>query len=422
MKKILVLAMALMIAMAGVFASGAAEESNDGTVTLEILSLKNEPGAQAAFEEIKANFEAMHPDITLDIQSMTSDNLKTTMRARAASGDMPDLVTWMKEFEPEYLMNIAGDSYLSNLNADTVAAANAIYDEGEVYAMPIDNGFIGMYYNKDVLAANGLELPKTVSEWREVCETLKANGVVPFATSASDLSVPYMSLIGLFAETVYGRNPNWSAERDAGEHQILTDAGWKEAFDLLVEFVYGYSDLDNLFNMDGDGSAAMIANGEAAFYGNGSWALSSIRAVNEDANIGLAAFPISEDPNDAKLLCFPDTSFSVCSATKHPEEAKLFMEYMTSQEAGEIWSRNMRVSSAVTGVNVDYDPTAADVNYYITSGLFTPYGDRVLRSVFTDKLWEDFSKYMLGMEDWNELGATLDEFWDRALEIEQETT
>ena len=116
---------------------------------------------------------------------------------------MPDLVTWMKEIEPEFLSDINGEAFLDNLNADTVAGANAIYDNA-VYAMPIDNGYIGLYYNKDVLAANHIEIPSTYSELVAACETLQANGVTPFASSLSDLSVPYMSLIALFAETVHG--------------------------------------------------------------------------------------------------------------------------------------------------------------------------------------------------------------------------
>lgn len=386
-------------------------------VTLEILSLKTEEGPQNAFNQMFEGFKKDHPNVEFDIQAMSSDELKTTMRARSASGDMPDIITWMKEVEPEYLLDLSGESFINNLNGDSVAAANAIYDNG-VYAMPIDNGYIGLYYNKDVLEANGLEAPKTVSELKNACEVLQSKGITPFASSLSDLSVPYMSLIALFSETVFGPNPDWSAQRDAGQVSIQNDSGWKTAFDLHKQFVYTYGDPDTAYNQSYDDCAALLANGKVAFYGNGSWALSGIRDVNPDANIGLEAFPISDNEQDAKLLCFPDTSLSICADSKNIDAAKEFLAYVASEDAGKIWSENVKVSSTVNGVNVDYDPIAADINYYLTNNLFTPYGDRVLRSVFTDKLWEIYSYYMLGEYDWDTLSKELDSAWDNALKAQ----
>ncbi len=413
MKKLISLLLVVVLMSTLLLTVASAEDK----VVLEILSLKQEQSCQDAFAEMFAGFQKLYPNVEFDLQSMTADQLKTTLRARAASSDMPDLITWMKEIEPEYLLDLNGQDFLNNLSADTVAAANAIYDNG-VYAMPIDNGYIALYYNKDVLAANNIAVPTTLTELRTACETLKANGVTPFATGCLDLSVPYMSLIALFSETVFGQDPEWSAKRDAGEVSIVASAEWKLAFDLQKEFAYGYADPNNTFNMSYDDSNAALATGAAAFYGNGSWALSGIRAANPDANIGLMAFPISDNAEDAKLLAFPDSAMSIAKDSKNAEMALAFLEYMTSAEAGEIWSRNVKVSSAVTGVNVDYDPIAADISAYMTSGQFTPYGDRVLRSIFTDKLWESFSKYMLDTTTWEALSADLDTFWDKARDAE----
>lgn len=399
--------------------SEATQEATSGDeVTLEILSLKIEEAPQAAFEQIISNFESTHEGVHIEIQSMNSDNLKTTLRSRAASGDMPDIVTWMKEIDEEYLLDLSGEDFLSNINEDALSGANKIYESG-TYAMPLDNGYIGLFYNKDVLEENGIELPTTYSELLAACETLEANGVTPFASSLSDLSVPYMALIGLFAENVYAANPDWSAERDAGEHSFVTDEGWKKSFDQLTETVYQYCDPDNAYNLSYDDCAANFANGENAFYFEGSWALSSIRSVNSEANIGIMAFPISDNPDDSVLLCFPDTSLSICKDSDNVDLAKEFLAYMASEEAGQIWSENCAVSSAINGVEVDYDPIAADVNAYISSGKITPLGDRVLRTTFTDKLWEIFSYYMLGESDWETTAATLDEYWDKAYEEQQ---
>ena len=117
MKKLISVLLVITLMSTMVLSFASAEEK----VTIEILSLKTEEAAQNAFNEMFANFQKMYPNVEFDLQSMSSDNLKTTMRARAASGDMPDIVTWMKEIEPEYLMDLTGQAFLDNLNADTVA-------------------------------------------------------------------------------------------------------------------------------------------------------------------------------------------------------------------------------------------------------------------------------------------------------------
>ena len=71
----------------------------------------------------------------------------------------------------------------------------------------------------------------------------------------------------------------------------------------------------------------------------GSWALSTIRTANPDANIGLAAIPVFDDAENNKILAFPDTSMSITKDAKNADMALKFLEYMTSAEAGEIWSQ-----------------------------------------------------------------------------------
>lgn len=47
------------------------------------------------------------------------------------------------------------------------------------------------------------------------------------------------------------------------------------------------ADPDKAYNNTYEDCAALIANGEVTFYGNGSWAFADIRPANPDANIGL---------------------------------------------------------------------------------------------------------------------------------------
>ncbi len=388
-------------------------DANEEAVTITILSLKTEDGPQSAFQTMFDNFSAEHENVKFDIQTMSSDDLKATLRSRAASGDMPDIITWMKEVDESLLLDLTVDDYLSNINPETLAGANAIYTD-TTYAMPLDNGYIGLYYNKDVLAENNLEVPATYDELISCCQELEAKGITPFGNSLSDLSVPYIALIGLFAENVFYNNPDWSAQRDNNEKSFLEDEQWKLSFDQLKNTVYQYGDPDTAYNLSYDDCAANFANGENAFYFQGSWALSSFREVNKEANIGIMGFPVSNNPEDAVMLCFPDTSLSICKDSKNIEISKEFLAYVASEEAGTIWSTACAASSSVSGVSVDWDPIAADIDSYLSSGKFTALGDRALRSTFTDKLWETFSYYMLDESDWETEASVLDEYWDKA--------
>ena len=46
-----------------------------------------------------------------------------------------------------------------------------------------------------------------------------------------------------------------------------------------------------------------------------------------------------DDAENNKILAFPDTSMSITKDAKNADMALKFLEYMTSAEAGEIWSQ-----------------------------------------------------------------------------------
>ena len=79
--------------------------------------------------------------------------------------------------------------------------------------------------------------------------------------------------------------------------------------------------------------------------------------------------PATENAADTKLFQFPDFGLSVSASTAHPEECKLFLEFLTRPEIAELWCSTSKLFSAVKGVSVDFDPLAEDVNAYIDAGM-----------------------------------------------------
>ena len=55
-----------------------------------------------------------------------------------------------------------------------------------LYCVPYTNYQIVLFYNKDILAENGVEVPTTWDELMDACATLKENGVQPFIVGEKD--------------------------------------------------------------------------------------------------------------------------------------------------------------------------------------------------------------------------------------------
>lgn len=63
----------------------------------------------------------------------------------------------------------------------------ATSDDGKVYAYPLRQEFLGIFYNTDLFAKAGIkEVPTTFSELKEDCKKLQDAGITPFAATYKD--------------------------------------------------------------------------------------------------------------------------------------------------------------------------------------------------------------------------------------------
>ena len=56
-------------------------------------------------------------------------------------------------------------------------AARAASHDGKLYGVPYSVPMMGVFYNTDIFAAQGIEVPKTYKEFVAACEKLKAAGI-----------------------------------------------------------------------------------------------------------------------------------------------------------------------------------------------------------------------------------------------------
>lgn len=129
-------------------------------------------------------FEAANPDIDIVADCVLNDSYKEKIRVLVSTDDIPDLFfSWSGMF---------GENLVSSgrvLALDEMLAADPEYKaiinpaqlipfqvDGVQYGIPWSMDGKVFFYNKDVFAELGLEVPTTYAELLTLCQTLKDNG------------------------------------------------------------------------------------------------------------------------------------------------------------------------------------------------------------------------------------------------------
>ncbi len=162
-----------------------------------------EEATRATLNAVIDEFIKLHPNVTIENLAIPFDQVREQLITMAAGGNSPDVLqlngNWPFELgsmgalmdlneiaEPEYL----ADNYEGGLEIGTY--------EGKLYAVPYALTSHGFWYNKDIMAAAGIEsVPATMDELMDACkkikDTLGAEGV--YALGVDTTKVDY-SLIG----------------------------------------------------------------------------------------------------------------------------------------------------------------------------------------------------------------------------------
>ena len=195
MKKIiallLVLAMALGLAACGGSNAPAATDApktdapaatteapaaDSGKTTVTLIAAQYGPKTGDWWAEFEKKFEAANPDIDLVQDVVSWNDIYTVVNTRVANGQAPDLlnIDVFADFQADGLL-LPAEKWCS---AETYAKFyQAFLDQsvvdGVVWAVPDLASARAMYYNKDILAQAGVEVPKTWDELTAACKTIK---------------------------------------------------------------------------------------------------------------------------------------------------------------------------------------------------------------------------------------------------------
>lgn len=299
-----------------------------------------------------AEFERENPNITVEMQTLPSDQYQSTVQSKIGDGAVGDVFASFPgaQFETfvqaELFTDLTGEGFLSSYNPQLIAAGQK---DGRQYAVPYQLVYNDPIYNVKLFEKYGLTPPVDWEGFLALCQTLKDNGVIPIAFAGADIGP------GQFMNTMVMNNAPTDdvfTKVEAGEAK-LTDEFWVRTLTQIKELNdKGYFQPDALGTKDAAAGALFIQE-RAAMLASGSYQLAQNKLQNPELEQQLLA-PITVSADQARYEGVHTTTFmlAVNSKSKHPEEAKTFIEYLSRPEVAGAYAN-------ATGQNV----TVKDVEY-----------------------------------------------------------
>ncbi|MFJ2300089.1 ABC transporter substrate-binding protein [Oerskovia paurometabola] len=192
---------ALPLALAGCAGGGSGGgDSDDKTLTIWHYESETSAMGQAWAKAIEI-FEDENPDVTVDVQKQTFEQIQKNAKIVLTGDDVPDVMEYNKgnatagQLASQGLLTPLTDA-AEERGWDTTLSGSlqttATYDEnglmgsGDWYGVPNYGEFVGVYYNKDMFAQYGVQVPTTLAELETAMATFQAAGVTPLAEAGAE--------------------------------------------------------------------------------------------------------------------------------------------------------------------------------------------------------------------------------------------
>jgi branched-chain amino acid transport system substrate-binding protein len=290
--------------------------------------------------QILAEFTMEHPNIVIKFQPAVVANYTSMLQHQLEKGLAPDIFylrpfsSSMPLFEAGYLEILDFPSLTANFDSQMLVPWMS--DDGEKYGVPFNAVSHGIYYNVDILGELNLEVPTTWEELIEAAQTLKKTGYIPFAnglkTGWTVAELIFMGIAPNFIGGREGRKMYESGQRCFNDkHVVATFQAVAEIAEFLPE---------TATEVDYETSKQLFLQGKTAMFMGISWDISGFEQEQPDFKWSAFAFPAPAG-QPRYVTYHTDFAIGLNAASKHQEEAKLFLAWLAKPETGKLFNQKI---------------------------------------------------------------------------------
>ena len=310
MKKVIALLLALVMVF-GLVACGEKAPADDAATGTTVTVIAAQYGTQTAdwWKGFEEKFETANEGIDLVVDVVSWNDIYTVVNTRVANGEAPDLlnIDVFADYQADGLLLPASEWVSEATYAkffDSFLAESVV--DGTVWAVPDLASARALYYNADILAAAGVEVPTTWDELTAACEAIKA-----YDANIYPWGVDMTTDEGQACFAYYAWN-NGGGFTDAEGNWTLDSAANVEAVEYIVGLVNaGLTNADPTTETRYD-LQEMFANGQVAMMIGPNQISKYCESVENPINYGVASLPVNGDVAGAsvgvmdRIMCFAE--------------------------------------------------------------------------------------------------------------------
>jgi multiple sugar transport system substrate-binding protein len=321
-------ALALGVATTSAMADG--HSNLEGT--LRIVSDMSNPAPRAEMEGMAADFDALHPNLTVELEIVDREAWKTQIR-NALTANAPDVVNWyaatrMTPYVDAGLFMDISDLWEDPAMAGLASTKGAMTLDGAQWGVPYTYYQWGVYYRKDIFEELGLEEPAT---WEQ--EIANCQAIIDSGRKCYTIGSKFLWTAGGWFDYLNSRTNGYdfhialaNGEVEWTDQRVRdTFANWRQLIDMgaFIDDHQAYSWQEAMpFMVDGEATAYLMGNFSVAAFRDGGLT---------DDQLDFYQFP-TINPDVAPAEDAPTDTFHIPSGAQNVEAAKAFLLYVTSPD------------------------------------------------------------------------------------------
>ncbi|MGI9510690.1 MAG: ABC transporter substrate-binding protein, partial [Geminicoccaceae bacterium] len=301
--------------------------------TIVINTDTSDPAPKQAMQELIDGFKEANPDVEVEWNVFDHEGYKTSIR-NFLTADAPDIAAWyagnrMAPYVDAGLFEDVSDVWADNgLEEAFASSAASMTMDDKKWGVPYTFYQWGIYYRIDIFADLGIEPPTDWEGFLAACATIKESGIAPIAIGTKALWPT-----GGWFDYLNLRTNGYEFHMELTSGQVpYTDDRVKAVFAKWAELIEPGYFVANHAALDWQDALPLVAQGEAAMYLIGNFAVAPLRDAGlTDDQLGFMQFP-AITPDIPMAEDAPTDTLHIPANASNKEDAKKFLAYLAQPD------------------------------------------------------------------------------------------